>query len=260
VDFQRVNRGRAHSYTLDGETLPGVTTILNNAIGKPALVGWASNVTAEAAVDRWAELETMPPSRRLATLKAVRFETSGGAALNGTQIHAHAERLVAGEPVEVPPAQRAAVQALARLMDAWHMEPVLSERPVLHPGHKWAGTFDLTCGIRGTLWLIDWKTGKSIYPETALQLAAYAHAAYVQHEDGRLMEWVPPERAAAVHITADSAELLPIDWAITEEAYTVFRYAAQVSAWSDRVSAAADRGTPWPIGAALDPSAVVSVP
>lgn len=259
MDFRRVNAGRGHSYTLDGVRLPGVTTILD-ALRKKGLEEWAGNVTAEAAVNRWDELATMTHTQKLDTLRRVRWDARDAAALNGTQIHALAERLVAGEDVEVPPAQHGSVQAVARLMDALGMDPVMRERPVLHPAHRWAGTFDLLCGIGGTLWLVDWKTGKGIYPETALQLAAYAHAAYVQREDGTLIEWVPPERAGAVHITADSAELLPIDWAVTEEAYTVFRYVAQVSAWSERVSAARKDGTPWPIGAALDPSARVSVP
>lgn len=254
-----MDRGRGHSYLLDGERLPGVTTILG-ALRKQALEEWAGRITAETAVNRWEELGALPPVERFNTLNRARWDSRDAAALNGTQMHALAYGLRNGEPVEVPDAQRGGVEAIARLMDAWGMESVMAERPVLHPAHRWAGTFDLLCGIRGTLWLIDWKTGKGVYPETALQLAAYAHAAYAQTDDGRLVEWTPPERAGAVHITADSAELLPIDWAVTEEAYTVFRYCQQVSAWSDRVSAARKDGTPWPIGAALDPSAVVSVP
>lgn len=255
MKFQRVDRGKGHSYTLDGDRLPGVTTILE-ALRKRALENWAGNVTAEAAVNRWDELGELPLTARLEALKRARFELRDAAALTGTEVHALAWPLVTGADVEVPARHLGAVQALARFMDAWHLEPVATERPVFHPAHRWAGTFDLLAGIGGTLWLLDYKTGKGVYPETALQLAAYAHAAYMLPEAGEPTEWVPPERAGAVHITSDSAVLLPIDWATTEEAYTVFRYAAQVSKHMERVEAARKDGDAWPIGAAMTPEAV----
>lgn len=250
-----MDRGRSHSYTLDGQRLPGVTTILG-ALRKKALEEWAGNITAETAVNRWDELSGLPVATRLDTLKRARWEARDSAALNGTEVHNLAWPLVTGAEVEVPPRHLAAVQALARFMDRWQLEPVATERPVFHPAHRWAGTFDLLAGIGGTLWLLDYKTGRGVYPETALQLAAYAHAAYMAPEEGEPTEWVPPERCGAVHITADSAELLPIDWATTDEAYTVFRYAAQVSRHLERVEAARKDGEAWPIGGALQPEAV----
>jgi hypothetical protein len=254
--FRRIDRGRGHSYTLDGHRLPGVTTILDS-LRKRALEEWAGNITAAYAIDHWDELGAVGPAARLDTLKRARYEVRDAAALTGTEVHALAWPLVTGAEVEVPPRHMGAVQALARFMDAWHLEPVATERPVFHPAHGWAGTFDLLAGIGGTLWLLDYKTGRGVYPETALQLAAYAHAAYMLPEGGgEPVEWVPPERCGAVHITADSAELLPIDWAATEEAYTVFRYVAQASKWAERVAAARKDGDPWPIGAALAPSPV----
>lgn len=253
--FQRVDRGRGHTYTLDGERLPGVTTILD-ALRKKALEAWAGNITAEAAVNRWDELGALPVAARLDTLKRARYEARDAAALNGTEVHNLAWPLVTGAEVEVPPRHLGAVQALARFMDAWHLEPVATERPVFHPRHGWAGTFDVRGLIGGTTWLLDYKTGRGVYPETALQLAAYAHAAYMLPEEGEPVPWEPPERCGAVHITADSAVLVPIDWATTEEAYTVFRYVAQVSKHMERVEAARKDGEAWPIGAPLTPEAV----
>jgi hypothetical protein len=253
--FARVDRGKGHSYTLDGQRLPGVTTILD-ALRKRALEEWAGSITAETAVNRWDELAALPVATRLDTLKRARYEARDAAALNGTEVHALAWPLVTGADVEVPPRHLGAVQALARFMDRWHLEPVATERPVFHPRHGWAGTFDILAGMGGTLWLLDYKTGKAVYPETALQLAAYAHAAYMLPEAGEPVEWVQPERCGAVHITSDSATLLPVDWATTEEAYTVFRYVAQVSRHLERVAAARRDGEAWPIGAALEPEAV----
>lgn len=36
----RRNHGRNHSYTVDGQKVPGVTTIIGNGLPKPALVAW----------------------------------------------------------------------------------------------------------------------------------------------------------------------------------------------------------------------------
>jgi hypothetical protein len=237
--------------------VPGVTTILGEALRARALENWAAEVTAETAVNHWEELSALPLTERLTVLKRARWDTMTRAALRGTQIHDLAWRLVTGEPVEVPDEHLGPVQAVARFMDAHHLEPVLRERPVVNMTHRWAGTIDLLAGIGDTLWLLDWKTGKGIYSETALQLSAYAHAEWAEREDGTLIEWTPPERAGAVHITPDSAELHEVD--AGDETYMAFRYCQQVARWTERVSAAREDGQPWPIGPALDPSAGVSV-
>jgi hypothetical protein len=147
--FERRNHGRGHSYWLDGTKLPGVTTILDEAIRKRALENWAATTTAKAAVDRWDELAGMPVSERLDTLTRARWEARDAAALAGTQIHDLAWRLVTGEDVDVPPAHLGPVQALARFMDAWGVEPLHRETPVVHPAHGWAGTIDLLATLRG---------------------------------------------------------------------------------------------------------------
>lgn len=247
--FERRNHGRGHSYYLDGTKLPGVTTVLGEAIRARALENWAAEVTAKTAVDRWDELAAMPVSRRLDTLTRARYEVSGRAMLGGTQIHDMAAHLVAGESVEVPPEHLGSVQAVARFLDEYRVETVAAERPVVHTAHGWAGTFDLLAGIDGTLWLIDWKTGKGVYSEVALQLAAYAHATHWQTPDGTLAEWTPPERCGAVHITADSATLYPVD--ASDATYLTFRYCQQVAAWAMRASDSRKAGELWPVGAAL---------
>jgi hypothetical protein len=64
MTIERRNHGRGHSYLVDGQKLPGVTTILNT-LPKNALVEWAGKTTANYAVDYWAELAELTPSKRL---------------------------------------------------------------------------------------------------------------------------------------------------------------------------------------------------
>lgn len=247
MNFERRDHGRYHTYWLDGVKLPGVTTILDGGIPKPALVEWAAKTTARYAVDRWDELATLPISARLDRLTRARWEVSDAAKLNGTKVHGYAEAMVHGDPTEVPPEYLRAAEAVARLMDAYRIEPVAVERPVFHATHGWAGTPDLLAGMGGaTLVLWDWKTGRGIYPEVALQLAAYAHATHWLKPDGTVAEWEPPEQCGAVHITSDSATLYPV--AAGDDVYTAFRYAQQVWKWCARV---ADDS---PIGSPADPA------
>ena len=59
-----ITRGRGHSYELDGEKVPGVTTILSKGVPKPALVDWAARMAADYAINHWDELATQPLSDR----------------------------------------------------------------------------------------------------------------------------------------------------------------------------------------------------
>src|SRR5215472_8993983 len=102
MTITRRNHGRGHSYVVDGVKLPGVTAILGAALPKPALIEWAGKTTASYAVDRWAELTELPPSKRLDALNRARFEEKDTAAKRGTEVHRLAEQLVAGVEVDKP--------------------------------------------------------------------------------------------------------------------------------------------------------------
>lgn len=55
---------------------------------------------------------------------------------------------------------------------------LLKEATVLHPVDRWAGTLDMVVTIDGKNYVGDIKTGGA-YRDTALQLAAYRHAALI---------------------------------------------------------------------------------
>jgi hypothetical protein len=55
------------------------------------------------------------------------------------------------------------------------LEPLGIERVVACPSY--AGTLDLYARVQGILTVLDWKSGKTIYPEAFLQNVAYRHAA-----------------------------------------------------------------------------------
>src|SRR5262249_35193952 len=57
------------------------------------------------------------------------------------------------------------------------LEPLAVEHTVACLQCGYAGTLDLYALVRGVLTVLDWKSGKAIYPEAFLQNVAYRHAA-----------------------------------------------------------------------------------
>lgn len=239
--FARRNHGTGHGYTLDGHEIPGVTTIIG-LLDKPALVGWAAEQSAGYAVENWGRLSELPLMERAKQIRNARFAKNRQATTKGTRIHAMAERLQAGEPLEsidVPLTVESQVQAVARFLDDWQMQPVCAEAPLCNTGYRYGGTLDsiVTSPRLGTI-LMDWKTGKGVYDETALQLAAYraadltlAEQVTVGPRGGRKTSWVErtmPEvdGCYVAHVLTDSVELHPVT--ADEKVLAAFLYLREV--------------------------------
>jgi hypothetical protein len=94
-------------------------------------------------------------------------------------------------------------------------EPIGVEVTVYSPLMGYAGTCDLPCRIGELTWLLDWKTSKGVYGETALQLAAYALAerAIIDGEDMWALWMEKDPRLGVVHLTPTGYTL----WRVTTE-------------------------------------------
>ncbi len=57
------------------------------------------------------------------------------------------------------------------------LAPLAIERTVYCEQCGYAGTLDLYARVHGRVTVIDWKTGRAIYPEAFFQNVAYRHAA-----------------------------------------------------------------------------------
>jgi CRISPR/Cas system-associated exonuclease Cas4 (RecB family) len=66
------------------------------------------------------------------------------------------------------------IESFLKWWETMGIEPVTPEIKLCSPTLQLAGTADLLCRVDGKLTIMDWKTGKGIYPEMFLQLAAYA--------------------------------------------------------------------------------------
>jgi hypothetical protein len=106
------------------------------------------------------------------------------AATIGTAIHAGIEWALrtqlgedAGTEPRLPDAAAWAVESWKDWAQQVALEPLGIERVVACPRCGYAGTLDLYARVEGVLTVLDWKSGKAIYPEAFLQNVAYRHAA-----------------------------------------------------------------------------------
>lgn len=240
--LKRVNgRGTSHRYVLDDTPATGVTTALKLGLPAPALVGWGINSVADYVLANWAELEAMGPSDKLKAMKRSPYAHRDRAALRGTEIHGHGEALTHGRPVDVPDELRGPVEAYARFLDEWGIEPIATETVLGHTDYGYAGTADLWCVVAardGARCLVDIKTGKGVYPEAVLQLAAYRYANLWQPDgpDSESAEVPEVDRVYVAHVLPDAVRMVPV--AADEAAFRAFLYVLQTARWATRHSEA----------------------
>jgi len=216
--IRRIQRGRNHSYTINGTKAYGVTTAIGDGWPKPQLISWAARCVAEQVADMSPDelgvLRSMGRGAMVGALRSAPTQKRDNAAVRGTRIHKFAEQVISGEAVEVPLALVPHVEQVARFLDEWRVRPLLVEKVIGSYRFGYAGTFDLIGALPdGRRVLFDYKTGDSgIWPDHALQLAAYAHAdAYVGSEGVEIpMHEVGLTEAKAVWVRADGYDVIPL--------------------------------------------------
>ena len=180
-------------YTIGGERYNRVTAVLGT-IDKPWMFSYATRLTTAAWL---AELERHGPEvlgeggliDHMASEVEAAIKTGRNAAKEaGTRAHLEIQRLSRnGFPglEDVPPDILPAVQSAQAFMRSWGLVPVAVERTVWSSVNRVAGTIDMVArGEDGTVYLVDWKRAKGLYPEHAYQLAAYADMFTTQVQRG----------------------------------------------------------------------------
>jgi len=238
---------KTHKYTLDGKPVKGVTTLLGGGLPKPALPNWAAKSVAEYVADNGSEVVSLLGYNAstgdcdnnryevVNLLKGIPWATRDEAAKKGTEIHDLAERIVHGEEVEVPPLLQPYMDGCVDLINAFDIQPILTEKACASRKWQYAGKFDVIAKI-GALgdetWLLDWKSSKGVYGETALQTAAYATAEF--YTDGVSEIPMPKiDRIGVVHVTPAGSYLY--DLGDIEAAFKIFTHVAYVAKQVDTI-------------------------
>lgn len=170
----RLQRGRGHTYRIDGQRVPSVTGVMK-MLDKPALIAWAARMSAGYAVDHWDELAGMAVSQRYRLIEDARFERNREAKEKGKRIHSLAEKLGIEGEAQPPEHLVGQVEAVARFLDHWEFTTLATEAAVANTDYLYSGTLDTILeSPKLGVCLLDWKTGaKGPYQDMALQLAGY---------------------------------------------------------------------------------------
>jgi len=165
------NQRRGGFYWKGKDPYVSVTNALS-IIDKPQLRYWFGREVFYALAQ--------DPSLNEKDALAKPYQTSSKAADRGKTVHSVVETYkISGKRIEtIPEAYKGYVTAFYKWVDATDIEIQEHERTVFSEKYGYAGTLDALAKNKksGESVLIDVKTGKDIYPESFLQLAAYKQA------------------------------------------------------------------------------------
>lgn len=158
--IEKVKNVKTHTkYKLkDGTIVPGVTTVLG-VLAKPALIHWAWDLGSRG-------IDYRKYRDKMASI--------------GTLAHYMIECDLKDEDPELDSYSKEEINlAENALISFWEWKKQYNPKPLgvelqlSSEKYRYGGTIDLYCEIDGELWLVDFKTGKAIYPEMVTQLSAY---------------------------------------------------------------------------------------
>jgi hypothetical protein len=209
-----VERSKQHGpYKLkDGTRVPSVTTI-TGILDKPALKVWANKIGLQGIeikkyVDALAAVGTLAHDMILADLSGESVVT----------VASHAD-----------PATRDLAENCYLSFCAWRKQheirPIALERSLVSEQYQYGGRVDMVAEIDGVLELVDFKTGRGIYPEMFYQLAGYAPLLLEHRVVNR-----PIERARILNIPRAETEVflekakssLRVEWQIFQRCLEIY--------------------------------------
>ncbi len=175
--------------------------------------------------------ETGGPEAAVEWLKRIPDFNRDRAADLGTRVHLVAEALARGESISVEPDVAPFVFAYRRdFLEAFRPTFLELEPMVCSPRYEYGGTADAFVEIDGEIWLIDYKTGAAVYPDSALQLAGLARAQFIGRPGDPTQYPIPAAtRFGILHIRPEGARLHPV--VVDRSTVAAFLDARRLFAW-----------------------------
>ena len=209
IEQVTTNQGRYYRWytpAMEPEYFKSVTTILGATIPTPWLPAWKVKMAAQKAIDFHDEIGGMIGKKdkqgAIDFVKGSANRYRDDAADRGTQVHAAAEAMMRGQPVDYDNTRSDAmpyIAAFEQFLVEHKPEPTHIETTVASRVGMYAGQLDLKCTMKDIPVLIDIKTSSKVTDKMALQLAAYNWAEF-HVVDGKAQPWEPVEWAAILHL------------------------------------------------------------
>jgi hypothetical protein len=144
-------------------------------------------------------------------LRALPDQKRDSAAVRGTAVHQLAEQYVRHQAVDVDEDLLPYVQSYARFIDDFDPTSVHEELMIGNREHRYAGRLDSIQQIPGQgLALVDYKTSRGVYGETALQVAAYRFAEFYVDAEGEEQPMLEVDATFVLHIQPNGYDLIPL--------------------------------------------------
>lgn len=197
---------------------PSITNITGKK-EKPGLKYWAAREAATYAAENLGKLQSLTRDEVVQLVKMAPFRrTESSPSAIGDIVHNWIDAHIKGVPADVTAAEVATAPKTARDMwrqftgfvERYQPEFRMSEFTVWSDTYGYAGTADWCADLSGTLVLADTKTGKQVYPDTGMQLAALAKADYILDPDGTERPLPSFDRFAVLHLRPTYARLIPV--------------------------------------------------
>ena len=230
-----ITRTPDHHYEFEGVTYPGVTGVLKVLDKSGPLMAWASRMTAEAAITLHDSIPLiLSTSGRDGAIQALTARSGwqrDEAASLGSQVHAIADQIHRGIETDYHGPGEAKVRQYLEWYERANWRVRATEAFVINPEAGYGGTLDLLAyDGDGRTVLADLKTGRAVYRETALQLAAYGRAKFLDPQDGLLYAMPEIDRYVVLHVTDDGVR--EIEMAVGSDEWAAFKACIVLARWT----------------------------
>ena len=213
-------------YEIDGRFLPSVTTVLK-IIDKPALMNWAAKQAAKAVLMDPVKYDT--PEKAAAAI----YSISDTATTRGSTVHKlaelYADFYVQGKGDECT-SENPYFKGIKAFFDTMRPEIIHKEVRLVNMEQGYAGPADLIAKVGPKTFVIDYKTGKAVYPEARLQVEAYRQATMLILQDGTRISRYPMAESGAVVLFKDDGTFA---WTETTSDHTAFLAALILFHWRE---------------------------
>ena len=181
-----------HFFSVNGKNVISVTGVTGVIDKSRPLIYWAVGLSKDYLLSNLKDMIADDKGDRIVTLieeaSKQHAQVKKAAADIGTQAHDWIERFIKAKTKkdypELPkdPQVYNGVSAFLKWVDEYDVKFLSSEKQVYSKKYQYAGIMDAEAVIKHKRCVVDFKTGKALYPEMRFQVAAYQAA--VEEESG----------------------------------------------------------------------------
>jgi len=195
---------RVYPDPVTGRDLPSVTSLISLARSE-GLERWKRSQAVRSTIEQIDEIgqrvAEVGVDEVVRQILATAERASEDAPRIGDEVHGYLEARARGAvPPEISDDARPWLAGAERFLEDFAPDFVAVEATVFNRTLGYAGTADFLAAVGGTLVIGDYKTGKDVHAEAALQLGALARAEVIVEDDGAERPMPEVETGLVVHL------------------------------------------------------------